>query len=735
MNSVAPSVDAGSQAASAVSLILTRAVRDLTAGTVVALAAVSFYISAASLMFQGALAPHLPTAIGAALMGAVVLALFAARGASLPLASVGPEPATVPVVAAIMAAVAAQAAPQATLATALAALAITGIAIGLSWWLMGRLGGGDLIRYIPYPVIGGFLGSIGWMILTGGLGVATGAQFRLGEALGWLSAQADLRLVTGVALGVLIWQVTLRVKHVFALPGVILLAGLGIHAGLALSGVDLAAARAQGWLLAPFSQTLPVWLGSDGIWAAIEWGVVAQQAGLILSAVIVATIGLLLSDTSLEVAWEERADINRDLRCLGGGNLLLSAAGGVMGGVSISRSMLNRAAGAASRGSGVVTAGLCLLAMGWGGPVLALVPRPLLGGLLIYLGLGMLKTWIIDSRLRLSRGDYLTVLGMVAITALVGFLPAVCVGVLACCVSFAISSARLSPVRRMIARSAWPSKVERGDAQASFLRSVGDRLRIVELQGVLFFGSATRLMQRLEALLQETGGTERLLFDFHHVRWIDSSAAQSLGRLFKQACRQGVAVELSHLSEPTRSALLAGGCLGAGGPVVHADIDAAVGAWDDDALARADVFDGSLEDWLAKALPPDVALADLLAWFEPLALARGEVLFTQGQMSDALYLVRSGRLGAYVLAQGQEMLVRTVHAGSAIGEMGLFRAIPRSATIRAEQPSEVLQLRRERLEALQREQPELAAVLYRVFLQQLAGRVDQLTKQTLALTA
>ena len=734
MKSAAPSADAGSLAASAVSLILTRVVRDLMAGVVVALVTVSFCISAASLIFQGSLAQHLPVAIGAALMGAAILALIAARGSSLPLSSVGPELTTAPVLAAIAAGIAAQTGPDATLATTLAALVVTGIAVGLTWWLMGRFRGGELIRYIPYPVIGGFLGSVGWLLLIGGLGVSTGVPFKLGDALGWLSAQADLRLATGLGLGVLIWQVTLQVKHVFALPAMILLAGLGIHAGLVLSGVDLTAARAQGWLPSPFQQTLPVWLGSAGIWAAIEWSVVTQQAGLILSAVIVATISLLLSVTSLEVAWEERVDINRDLRWLGGGNLLLSAAGGVIGGVSISRSMLNRAAGAASRGSGVVMAGMCLLVMGWGGPVLALVPRPLLGGLTIFLGLGMFKTWIIDSRLRLSRGDYLTVLGMVAVTALFGFLPAVFVGVLTCCVSFAIASARLSPVRRMIERSAWPSKVERGDEQASFLRSEGNRLHIVELQGVLFFGSAIRLTQQVETLLKNAGGAERLLFDFHYVRWVDSSAVQSLGRLFKQARRQGVGVELSNLSLPMRQALLAGGCLDAEGPVVHPDIDTAVCAWDDDVLARADLSESSLEDWLTKVLPPGIALNDVLTWFEPLELACGEALFTQGQMSDALYLVRSGRLGAYVLVQGQEMLVRTVHAGSAIGEMGLFRAIPRSATIRAEQPSEVLQLRRERLETLQIEQPELAAVLYRVFLQQLAGRVDQLTTQTHALS-
>lgn len=708
--------------------------RDLTAAVIVSLAAVSFYISAASLLFQGALASHLPVAIGSALLGGAVLAVFSAWRGSLPLASVGAEPATIPVLAAITAGVAAQAAAPAALSTAVVALMITGLAVGGAWWLMGRHGGGDIIRYIPYPVIGGFLGSVGWLMLTGGMGVAMGRSFTLPLAWGWLTGQGDLRLATGMALGVCIWWITLRVQHVLTLPGVIVLAGLALHAGLWLAGMDLAAARAQGWLLAPFSQTAPVWPWSPALLGAVQWDVVAQQAGLMLSAVIVASIALLLSDTSLEVAWEARADINRDLRALGQGNMVLSAMGGLVGGVSISRSVLNRTAGAAGRGSGLAKAGICLLAMGWGGPAIALVPRPLLGGLLFYLGLGMFKTWILDSRSRLPWSDYLTVLAMVAMTAVVGFLPAVCVGVLACCLDFAVSSARLSPVRRLVTRAAWPSKVERSAAHTEFLQTVAPRLHIVELQGVLFFGSTTRLLREVEALLESATPPARLLFDFQRVRWLDSSASQVFGRLFKLARRHGVQVDVSHPSASVRSALQAAGCLGAGGPTVHADIDAAVCAWDDAALAEAQVPADTFEARLAESLPTGTTARQVMAYFAPLTLAPGDVLFTQGEASDALYLVRSGRLSAYVQAGGQAVAVRAIHAGGAIGEMGLFRGTPRSATLRADQDSVVLCLRRAQLEALESQHPALAASLYRLFLGQLAGRLDQLTAQAHALS-
>ena len=711
-----------------------RAGRDLLASLVVSLAALSFYISAASLLFQGPLAAAVPAAIGAALLGAAILGVASAWRGSLPLASVGAEPAVVPVLAAITAGVAAITQGANTLPTALVALAVTALATGGAWWWMGRRHAGDLIRYIPYPVIGGFIGAVGWLMFTGGIGVATGHPFQLNNAAVWLQREADARLATGLALGGVLWWASRRYRHVLTLPALLLGGALLIHAGLFIAGLDVAAARERGWLPAPFSHTWPVWPGLPAVLGAVQWSAVAQQAGLMASAVIVATLSLLLSITSLEVAWDTRADLNRDLRALGAGNLLAGLSGGLVGGVSMTRSVLNGSAGANSRLSGCLLAGVCLLAMAWGGPLISLVPRPLLGGLLVYLGLGMLKTWLVDSRRQLPWRDHLTVLLMVGITAVAGFLSAVFVGILACCLDLALSSARLSPVRRVVPGNAWPGKVERPAAQAELLQVQHTRLRIIELQGLLFFGSTTQLRQRVEGLLAEPLPPKRLLIDFQHVNWVDSSAAQALLGLFRTAQRHGTVIELSHVGEALAHSLKAVGQLGANTPRMHPDIDAAMSVLDDEVLATQVAPTPQFGAWLSTAMPSPAARLQVMAYFDPVQLPAGATLFSQGEPSEALYLVQSGRLSAHVRAGEREVWVRSIHAGGAIGEMGLFRSSARSATVRADEASVVLQLRRERLEAMQREVPELAASLYRQFLNQMAARVDQLTAQANALS-
>ena len=560
-----------------------------------------------------------------------------------------------------------------------------------------------------------------------------GQGFTLARAAAWLGGAADWRLPVGLGLGVLIWRATLRFKQPITLP-LVLLAGIAaIHAGLRLAGLDVAAAQAQGWLLAPFSQTVPVWPAAPQLLAHVHWDIVLHQIPLIASLVIVATIGLLLSDTSLEVAWDQRADINRDLRALGQGNLLVAAVGGLVGGISISRSILNRAAGAVGRSAGALSAGMVALALVWGGPVIALIPRPLLGGMLVYLGLGMLKAWLFDSRPRLTRWEHATVVGMVVVTAVAGFLSAVGVGVLACCLGFVVSSSRLPPVRRLFTRAAWPSRVERPLAQDEWLQQQGRGLAIVELQGTLFFGSTTRLGAQIEALLAGAEPPQCLLFDFQHVRGLDTSAAQSMARLFKAARSQGVAVALSRLDARGLAVLQAAGAADARQPPRHADIDAAVAAWDDAQLAAQGRDEAGFEPALQAQLPPEVPLPLLLSHFETLHLAPGDTLFRAGDPADALYLVRSGRLSAWVDTAEGEVSVRSVMAGSAVGEMGLFRRSPRSATVRADGACTVLRLSEQALQGMAAAHPNVASALYRLFVLQMASRVAQLTTQANAL--
>lgn len=710
------------------------AVNDLVAGCVVSLVAIAFYISTASLLFQGPLSAHLPTGVCAALLGGAVLAIFQAAKGSIAFASAGSEPVTVPVLAGLTAAVAAQCSPGTAFPTVVAALGVATLCIGVAWYALGRMGAGDAIRYLPYPVIGGFLASVGWLMLTGGIGVTAGRALSFHDLREVLASPTGLQLGTGAAMAFVLWWATLRFKSVFVLPALIGSFVLLVHALLWASGTGIDAARAQGWLSGQFASSLPASPLDPRVFALVDWGVIAGQAGIILTAVMMSVISLLLSDSSLEVAFDERADFNGDLRVFGAANVVAALAGGLAGGISISRSILNRQAGAATRRSGLVKAALCLLVLAVGGPLVSLIPKAVLGALLMYLGIGMLKTWVVDSRARLGGSDYFTVVAILALTVFVGYLPAVVAGVVICCFDFAVSSARSGPIRRTFTGNDWPGKVERSAADAAALRLVGGRFRLVELQGALFFGSIRTLANDLEAVLQGEDKPARLAIDFKRVTSLDSSAAQAVLRLLKVAKRYGVPVTFVVADDKYLALLRSNGCLPAGGPGVVADIDHAITAWEDEQLGGQAQSPTPLEDWLQVELGSAALVDELLAWVEIHKLETGGVLFAADDAADSLYLVRNGRLDLTVAVEGKPFTIRSIQAGGTVGEMGLYRSRDRTATVTAAEPSCVLRVSKDRMNAIESQSPALAVALHKLFVRLLASRLEHSNAQLKALS-
>jgi len=713
--------------------IKTSPTRDVLAGAVVSLVAISFYLSSAALIFQGPLADHLSQGIGAALFGGAVLALLAAYKGSIGLASVGPEPATIPILASMSAGISAQCSGATVLPTLVAALALAALCIGLAWYLMGRFGVGNVIRYIPYPVIGGFLAGIGWLMFSGGVGVVAGKPFSMQLVRDILSSGPSPQIVVGVAMGLVFWLATQKSKHVILLPALIVFFSLLVHGALWGNSVGLEQAREQGWLMRAFATAIPATPLSPSGFALVDWGAIAHQSGTILSAVIVSVIALLLSDSSLEVAFDERADFNQDLKVLGLGNVAVALTGGLAGGISISRSLLNKESGAVSRWSGVVKALICVLAMFAGGPVIALIPKSVLGGILIYIGIGMLKSWLFDSRARLTTSDYVAVLIMVCLTVAVGYLPAVVVGIVVCCFDFAISSARLVTVRRSFSRNAWPDKVERSASESALLEARGEGVRIVELQGALFFGSIRTLAYDIEKLLTERHDLERLVIDFRRVPWIDSSGAQAMTRVVKLAARHAVTLWFCGVSPPVLKMLQTNGCFGAQGPQVSPDIDHALLDWDDETIRRGTPSATPLEDWLGTELGSVGLMQRLRTYLDEIHLQPGDVLFRQGEAADALYLVQHGRLSAYLDVNQTRYKVRSIQAGGTVGEMGLYRSADRSATVGVDEPATVLALTRDALRRIEQQDAMLAMELHKLFVRLLARRLDHANAQARAL--
>src|SRR5262249_23614822 len=143
-----------------------RLVPTLTAGLVAGCLGIIVQIAYAGLIFSGPLAGEVSRGIGLTLFGACVMHLVVAWRSSLPAAMAGPQAVPSAILALVATDIVRQMPAAATSAesfvTVVAAIAATSLCTGAFFVALGLLKGGNLVRFVPYPVLGGFLAGTGW---------------------------------------------------------------------------------------------------------------------------------------------------------------------------------------------------------------------------------------------------------------------------------------------------------------------------------------------------------------------------------------------------------------------------------------------------------------------------------------------------------------------------------------------------------------------------------------------
>jgi cAMP-dependent protein kinase regulator len=105
-----------------------------------------------------------------------------------------------------------------------------------------------------------------------------------------------------------------------------------------------------------------------------------------------------------------------------------------------------------------------------------------------------------------------------------------------------------------------------------------------------------------------------------------------------------------------------------------------------------------------------VVIHDLeLLSFEP-----GDILVAAGAPGDSLFILSTGSVKAYVRnPKGHYLRVHTLVEGDFFGEISVLTGKPRTATLVAASRCEVLELKKEKLDALSRTHPQVREVLQR----------------------
>jgi sulfate permease, SulP family len=712
----------------------------VAAGVIIGAVEAVLAIAFAAFVFGGLLVGRLSDGIGLYLVAAVLtLAILAWRAGSRGVVG-SVQDAAAAVLAIVASTTAAKAAAIQQVAdathlqnferpdvflTVIAATLVVTVLCGVVFAALGTLRLGNLVRFVPYPVVGGFLAGTGWLLLKGGIYVASGIQPALRTARNLTREYALVRWGPALAFGVLLLVAVRVVKRPLVIPAVLGIGLVAFAVGMVVTGSSLTDARSGSWLLGPFESarlwqpwTLRALGGADRSTVLAQWTAIA-------SAVLVGSIAILFNISGTEIVLHQDLDTNRELRDAGVLNIVSGALGGIPGYHALSLTALAERMSVNARTAGLVAALVPLGAVVFGASVIELIPRMLVGGVLVFLGLAFIVEWVWDKRKTLPRVEYAVVLVILAGIIGKGFLPGVALGLVMAIVLFAFNYGRIELVREVAFGETYRSNVDRPSAERAALRTMGELVQVLRVNGFVFFGSANGLLERIRTRV-EAAPLRFLVMDLRRVSGVDSSAVMSFVKVVHVAEANGFELVLAGVSERVRAELERGGVVVSEGVVrFEPDLDRGLQRCEDVLLedARRDAGRVEAQDPSGEALaemPPGLS-----RHLERESVPEGTVLIRQDEPPGDVFVLESGRLSVEtVTTAGTRMRLATINPGVVVGEVAMYTGITRMADVVAEEPSVVLRLRRSAIERMASEEPELAAALHRWLASTLAERLS-----------
>jgi MFS superfamily sulfate permease-like transporter len=614
---------------------------------------------------------------------------------------------------------------------------------GMIQLLFGALRVGTLIRFTPQPVIAGFQDCAALLLVLAQVGQIMGLDTHVsfGRVFDHLHDTKPLSVLVAACSGLAMWHARHWVKR---MPPILFGLLVGTVAYYALVGLGLRDALGPAIGAVPAVQLIPE--NGAAFLALIDHPGFGELLPVIftgaLSIAIIASVDALVCSRLLSAAGA-RVPANVQLARLGTANIAVACFGGITAGFNLGSTSVNRAFGGAGVVSMLVGAIVTLLLIVAAMPIVAYLPRAVLSGVVVIIGIQHLDPWSVKvirqvfswrrTQTRRPHFDATVIIAVAMAAIFIDIVFAVFLGVALAIMSFLMRMSR-TIVRRVYRANNARSRKTREPNERQFLGARGAVILVVELDGALFFGTAEQLTECIERELGEE--TRWVLLDCKRVAEVDSTGAGIVAQMRSTLARQGIKLGICSVAPDSA----AGRALWDYG--VFAGTDAAHGFVDiDRGIERAE--DELIDSELTTApRPGDFPLGALTLTrrmdLTELAFVRSrltrrryvenQVVFKQGDPGDALFIIMKGTASARMIEGGKELRLMTFAPGTVFGEMGLLERSSRSATVMADTVLECLVLDAKSLDALGDEHPGVAIKMLAGLGRELASRLRSVNR-------
>jgi SulP family sulfate permease len=625
-----------------------------------------------------------------------------------------------------------------SVASAILLISLLGLLAGLMQIFFGAMRLGQLIKYMPYPVVSGYLSGVGLIIIASQIPKFLGAQK---DALLWQSLAApELWKWQSIAVGaVTIAVMIIAPRLTKVIPAAILALLAGILTYFALGLADSALYLLEG---NPFVVGSLGGGGSLGNAMADRWHAMGSlDLQQIMHIIVPAlTLAVLLSiDTLktclvLDALTRSRHDSNRELIGQGVGNVASALIGGIPGAGTMGATLVNISSGAVTRLSGILEGVLALIAFLLLGTFIAWVPVAALAAILIVIGVRMIDRHSMQFlKQRSTVLDFVVIIAVITTAVTVSLIAASGVGIVLAVLLFLREQIGGAVVRRKVRCDEAFSKRIRTHDEMEILIAHGDRGVVVELQGSLFFGTTNQLYLALEPELKVR---DYIILDMRRVQSVDVTAARMLDQFKDMLAERNGFLIFSKLPQNLPSGrdmqryFDQVGLVRPESPIrVFGELDEAL-EWVEDRILEDSICEideqeilGLDEIELFKGRKAETLAACEQA-MEKRSYKTGEKIFGRGDTGDELFLIRKGAVRIILpLSDKQRHHLGTFGRGAFFGEMSFLDGDVRSADAVAFSDTELYVLSRQTFNTMAEEHKKLSFNLMEGIASVLASRL------------
>ncbi len=729
-------------------------ISNLTSTAILGILNTSIVVSFATLIFSGPCPEYFASGVAffllAGCIGSILIALFSSYEGTI--GCIQDVPSAISGLMAVSLAGMLTGSSQGTIfANIFAVIFISTLLTGIAFVLLGYFKLGNLVRFIPYPVMGGFLAGTGWILFKAGLEVSTGVAFNLSQVLTFFSQVNVLQLVCGVVFAAWFLILSRYFSSNMLMASSVVISILIFFIITGLLNISTAQLEQQGWLLGP--------LPKGALWRsltvpdlkAIDWTLLGTQFGSILTIVLLSAISFLLGASALELVANRDLDMNKDLQKTGITNLIVSVFGAPASYLIISDTALATQMGARSRFAGIFMGIFIAVIFFLGGQILSYVPKFVAGGMILFIGLSLLAEWLIDARKSFPLIDYLIVISILLIIEFIGFLEGVGAGIFASVIIFVIRYSSINLVKNAGDGNRFRSSKDRPIPDQRLLDHFAHQSLILQLQGFIFFGTANSLYETIRNYVDSSEAPlQFVMLDLGLVRGIDSSAVKSFEKIMQLLNKNEIQLFLANLADRTKNQLHAGGFSSDAHERMHfftdlnksleycedKIVEAAMGA-DQSELqnvkqVKNDLMQAVYNDMMA-ALEHQIKFEELVdkmkPYLEELKVNEGEHLFKQRDTCRDLFFIMRGAVNLIGESrQGITTRIRTLGPWTVTGEIGAFSGYHAPYSAIAEREGLLYRLSEENRKQMESENPEVAAEFQRLIIILLGNQLVKISR-------